>query len=220
MAKLLLLEDEVDYRQEIADFLKSEGHQVLEAGSAAEFTPLMDVMDIALIDVGLPDADGFEVAALLRKHRNKCGIIMLTAQGGINHKIASLRGGADHYLVKPVRYDELLAHIKALERRMGLGGWRLDTIERKLYAPNGHAEILSEHELKLFELLAAQSGQAVSRRTIANAFGADWLDYDERRLEQIVSRLRRRWRENCPEELPFRTEHGKGYSFCADIEVF
>ena len=68
MAKLLLLEDEVDYRQEIADFLQSEGHEVLEAGSAAEFTPLMDQMDIALIDVGLPDADGFELAALLRKH--------------------------------------------------------------------------------------------------------------------------------------------------------
>lgn len=220
MAKLLLLEDEVDYRQEIADFLRSEGHQVIEAGSAAEFIPLMDAMDIALIDVGLPDADGFEVAAMLRAHRKKCGIIMLTAQGGINYKIAGLRGGADHYLVKPVRYDELLAHVQALERRMGVGGWRLDTQERQLYAPDGHCESLSEHELKLFELLATQSGQTVSRRTIAAAFGSDWLDYDERRLEQLVSRLRRRWRENCAEPLPFRTEHGKGYSFCADIEVF
>jgi DNA-binding response OmpR family regulator len=214
----LLLEDEVDFREEIADFLTSEGYQVLEAGSVAEFTPLIEQIDIAVIDIGLPDGDGMDVAATLRSIRPKCGIIMLTALGSVSNKILSLRGSADYYLVKPVRFDELLAHMKALERRVAVN-WRLLTVERQLHAPDGHCEALTEHEMILLELLAGKAGEVVSRRMIATAFGIDWIQYDERRLDQMVSRLRRRWRSRSGQDLPFRTEHGRGYSFCADIQV-
>lgn len=219
MAKVLLLEDELDFREEIADFLTNEGYRVLEAGSVAEAAPLFEQVDIAVIDVGLPDGDGMEVAAELRSLRPRCGIIMLTALGGVGNKIASLRDSADYYLVKPVRFDELLAHLKALERRVGVVHWRLLTVDRKLQAPYGHCEALTEHEMTLMELMAGKAGQVVSRREIAAAFGIRWMDYDERRLDQMVSRLRRRWRQHSGQDLPVRTEHGKGYSFCAEVEI-
>ena len=156
---------------------------------------------------------------MLRAAGPRAGIIMLTAQGGSSYKIRSLSESADHYLVKPIRFDELLAHLRALERRVIATNWRLYRVERELHAPDGHFEPLTEPELVLLELLASNAGEVVSRKSIAAGFGVDWLDYDQRRLDQMVSRLRRRWRSHSGQDLPCRTEHGKGYSFCADIEV-
>jgi len=222
MVRVTLLEDAIDFREEIADFLAGQGHSVQEAGSIAAFLPLMGQTDIAIIDVGLPDGDGRAAAVALREAYPNSGIIMLTAQGGVANKISSLSDSADYYLVKPVHFEELQAHIAALTRRLGLDAspvWRLQRVERKLCSPDGRCEPLTEHEMALLELLATRAGTVVSRREIATAFGVDWLQYDERRLDQIVSRLRRRWRGGGGPELPVRTEHGKGYTFCAEIEV-
>lgn len=218
MIRILLLEDEVDFREEIADFLSSEGHSILEASSIAEFEPLIGHFDIAVIDIGLPDGNGREAAAQLRAQQPQCGIIMLTALSDMGNRIGSLHESADCYLVKPVNFDELLAHVIALERRLVVR-WQLDTVERHLRAPYGHYEALTDHEMVLMQLLSGNAGKVVSRQEIAAAFGIRWLDYDERRLDQTVSRLRRRWRNQSGQELPCRTEHGKGFSFCAAIEV-
>ncbi|WP_050464877.1 response regulator transcription factor [Herbaspirillum autotrophicum] len=219
MAKILLLEDEADLRSEVVDFLCNEGHQVSEAGDVATFMPLIDAADIAIIDVGLPDGNGFSVAANLRKSHPRIGIIMLTARGSVDDKIIGLRGGADQYLVKPIRFTELAAYITAMARRVAPDNWRLNLIERRLHAPGGQAESMSSQEMSLLELLARNSGRVVDRPAIAKAFGADWLDYDERHLDQLVSRLRRRWQSATGFKLPLRTEHGQGYSFSVEIQV-
>ncbi len=219
MAKILLLEDEAELRSEVVDFLSNEGHQVSEAANIAEFIPLIDGADIAIIDVGLPDSDGFSVIENLHKSRPDIGIIMLTARGSVNDKISGLRGGADQYLVKPIRFTELAAYIAAMARRFARDHWRLNLTERRLHAPGGQAESMSTQEMSLLELLARNSGQVVKRPAIASAFGADWLDYDERHLDQLVSRLRRRWHSATGLKLPLRTEHGQGYSFSVEIQV-
>ncbi|WP_050477148.1 response regulator transcription factor [Herbaspirillum rhizosphaerae] len=219
MARVLLLEDEADLRAEVADFLHSEGHQVLEAGNVAEFCPQIDMADIAIIDVGLPDGDGFDVAEVLRKSHPQIGTIMLTARGSIDDKIKGLKRGADQYLIKPVRLSELSAYVAAIGRRVARTTWQLNLIERCLHAPGGHSENMSALEMTLLELLARNAGQVVHRPAIAKAFGTNWIDYDERHLDQLVSRLRRRWQNHTGEKLPLRTEHGQGYSFCVDIEV-
>ncbi len=218
MSRILLLEDEVDFREEIADFLISEGHSILEASTLAEFEPLIGQFDIAVVDIGLPDGSGRDAATQLRARQSQCGIIMLTALSDMNNRIGSLHESADCYLVKPVNFDELLAHVIALERRLVVR-WQLDTVERELRAPYGHWEALTEHEMTLLQLLAGNPGKVVTRQAIAGAFGIRWLDFDDRRLDQTVSRLRRRWRSQSGQDLPCRTEHGKGFSFCADIEV-
>jgi two-component system OmpR family response regulator len=219
MAKILLLEDEADLRFEVVDFLRSEGHIVLHAGSVAEFTPQIDAAEIAIIDVGLPDGNGFDVAQSLRKSHPRMGIIILTARGASQDKINGLKLGADHYLVKPIRFTELAAYIASIARRVAPTIWRLHLVERKLAAPDGSAEKMTGVEMTMLELLARNAGQVVLRPAIAKAFGTDWLSYDERHLDQLVSRLRRRWRKHNGTELPLRTEHGLGYSLCVDIDI-
>ncbi|WP_293778400.1 response regulator transcription factor [uncultured Oxalicibacterium sp.] len=218
MTTVLLLEDELDLREEIADFLQGEGYRVLEASTTEEFQSLLFAFDIAVIDVGLPDGDGLAIAADLREQRPQCGIIMLTAQSAVHIKLASLRDSSDAYLVKPVSFDELLAHLQSLQRRVA-SKWRLHLVERHLTAPNQHCEVLNDMETNLLQILAQHAGEVVTRRAIAAAFGVAWLEFDDRRLDQLVSRLRRRWLKATGAELPIRTDHGKGFTFTSEIDV-
>lgn len=105
-----LLEDEISLRSEVAEFIRSENYQVLEAGSIAEFKPLIPAIQIAIIDIGLPDGNGNDVAKILHQTSPHIGIIMLTARGSTNDKIKGLKSGADQYLIKPIDFDELSAY--------------------------------------------------------------------------------------------------------------
>ena len=217
MARITLLEDEVLLRKELAAFLSKRGHEVAQAGTLAEFWPLMSQANIAILDLMLPDGSGEEVARRLRQERPRVGILMLTARGAIQDRLQGLDAGADHYLVKPFRLLELAAIIDALLRRLGVG-WRLDGQRRLLIAPDGFSSALSVAEMTLFNLLCDHPGDVVTQRTLVEALGFDWLDYDRRRLDKLVSRLRHRWQEESGQELPLKTEYRHGYSFGALIQ--
>ncbi|MDS4058087.1 MAG: response regulator transcription factor [Candidatus Contendobacter sp.] len=216
MATILLLEDDEILRGELALFLVDLGYRVLEAGTLADFAPLLSAADLAIIDVMLPDGDGFDATARLRACRPAAGAIILTARSTLRDKVRGLSGGADHYMVKPVSLDELAAVVAALLRRVA-PGWRLDLKDRRLISPEGHAMALSPMEMTLFELLSSNPGETVSRQALVAAWGYHWLDYDVRRLEQLVSRLRRRWEAETGQPLPLKTVHRFGYSFSADL---
>ena len=217
MARIALLEDETLLRKELAAFLIKRGHEVVQAGTLAEFWPLMPLADIAILDLMLPDGSGEEVARRLRQEYPRVGILMLTARGAIQDRLQGLDAGADHYLVKPFRLVELAAIMDALLRRLGVG-WRLDGQRRRLIAPDGFSSALSVAEMTLFNLLCDHPGDVVTQRTLVEALGFDWLDYDRRRLDKLVSRLRHRWQEESGQELPLRTEYRHGYSFGAPIQ--
>ncbi|MBN3780689.1 MULTISPECIES: response regulator transcription factor [Burkholderia] len=216
MAKVLLLDDEVELREEIAAFLERRGWAVDQAGTVAEFQERASDLAFAIIDVMLPDGSGFDAATWLRARHRDCGIVMLTARGDTQDKIDGLIGGADHYLVKPVKLLELDAILQALGRRVA-NDWRLDCQARVLTAPAGGRLDLSASEIALLALLARHPSKAVSRRQIAEDFGFNWVDYDERRLETMVSRLRQRWRSEAGSELPLKTVHRTGYTFAAPL---
>lgn len=216
MATILLLEDDEILRGELALFLVDLGYRVLEAGTLADFAPLLSAADLAIIDVMLPDGDGFEATARLRACRPAAGAIILTARSTLRDKVRGLSGGADHYMVKPVSLDELAAVVAALLRRVA-PGWRLDLKDRRLISPEGHAMALHPMEMTLFDLLSSNRGETVTRQALVVALGYDWLDYDVRRLEQLVSRLRRRWEAETGQPLPLKTVHRFGYSFSADL---
>ncbi|KVN38591.1 transcriptional regulator [Burkholderia pyrrocinia] len=218
MPKVLLLDDDVELREEISVFLEGRGWQVSQAGTVAEFKGLAVQADMAVIDVMLPDGSGFEAAAWLRAQRNGCGIVMLTARAETQDKVSGLRGGADHYLVKPITLLELDAILDALSRRV-VSSWRLDRLAGALYAPNGGRLEVSANERMLLELLARYPAQPVSRSQIAERFGYSWLEYDERRLEAMVSRLRQRWRNELGTELPLKTVHRVGYTFTEPLAL-
>jgi DNA-binding response OmpR family regulator len=219
MARVLLLEDEAGLRNEVADFLQREGHGVSETRSLAEFLHQVDDADIAIIDIGAPDGNDFAVLEQLHRTHPHIGTIMLTARGSIDDKIEGLKRGADHYLIKPIRLQELSAYVSSVSRRLGKDSWRLHLLERRLYAPDGRFHEINAMEIQLLQLLARNMGQVVHRQQIAKAFGVEWIDYDERRLDQMISRLRRRWQNLTGEKLPLRTEHGQGYSFCENIDI-
>ena len=217
MHRLLLLEDEPDLQEELADFLRARGWQVLAASTIAEAEALSGQAAMAVCDVMLPDGSGFDFAARLRARSAGCGIVMLTARGATQDVVAGLQGGADHYLVKPVNLLQLDATLQALSRRVGLANWRLERVSRGLCAPGLPPFELSAGEWSLLEVLAAAGGVPVSRRAIVEAQGHDWLDYDQRRLDTQVSRLRQRWREHAGGELPLKTVHGAGYALTVSV---
>lgn len=218
MPKIVLLEDEQALREEVADFLASQGHEVLQAASLAEFAPLSGAGRVAVLDVMLPDGSGYDALGMIRQSAPRTGIVMLTALGALNDRVAGLAAGADHYLVKPFRLLELQAVIEALLRRVGRE-WVFDERTSQLHAASGASLELSTKEAQFMALLARAGGQPVSRRQIVQALGHDWASYDLRRLDTLVSRLRTRWLKETGQDLPLKTLHGEGYAFGASIEL-
>ena len=119
-ARIFVLEDDPYLRGELVDFLEESGHRAASAGSVAEYREAWGDgnFDIALVDRGLPDGDGLDVVAGIRASGQRLWIIMLTGRGEIGECVSALGGGADHYLVKPVRLEVLAATVETLVRRM------------------------------------------------------------------------------------------------------
>ena len=217
MPTILLLEDELALREEVADFLSNRGHRVLQAGSLSEFVPLVEQARMFLLDLMLPDGTGLEEARLVREQSPQAGIIMLTARGQLQDRIEGLRCGADHYLVKPFGLLELGAIIDALFRRVG-SEWILDVSSGRLSDPESRSMNLTPQELILVRCLCEAGAEPVSKRQLVEAMGLDWSSYDLRRLDTLVSRLRLRWRREVGRELPLKTLHREGYGFLGVIE--
>ena len=212
MANILILDGNPAIRRSFNLALTSEGHCVMEASCLQNFMVHARVADIAVIDVDLPDHEGYLAARHLHGKHPQAGVILLGQQTDGADLIYGLRQFADQFLTKPITPDLLAAHIAPMTRRLAGASWRLDPLKRELQSPGGHCETLNHQEMCLMELFAARPRAAtVSRRDVVAALGYDWMDYDERRLDQMVSRLRRRWFSRTGAVLPLHTERGTGY---------
>jgi DNA-binding response OmpR family regulator len=213
MAHIMVLEDEFSVREDLVEFLTRQGHIVRAAATLADFQEIATGgHDVAILDVSLPDGEGFEVAQTLRAMSPSMGIIMLTGRTSLPDRIRGLNGGADHYLGKPFLLPELAAIINALLRRIGLG-WRLDQLKQRLNDPVGHALDLNLIEFRLFTQLVGLNGEALTRETLISVLMESDEHFDDRRLDTAVCRLRTRWREMSGQELPLKTRHRVGFSF-------
>lgn len=222
MAQVILLEDEPVLRDELADYLQGQGHAVTTAATVAEFMQRLQPHghQVAVIDRGLPDGDGLDMILRMRRNGMRLGIIILTARSGSQDKVDGLVGGADHYLPKTADLSELAATIAALARRLQVQEqpcWLLQSSPRQL-TPPGQAPIpLSAQDFLVLRALA--QGGDVKRETIVQALGGDYFDYDQRRLDTQMRRLRRKVQEACGLELPVSTLRAVGFRFHAPIEV-
>jgi DNA-binding response OmpR family regulator len=217
MSAILLLEDEPILREEIADFLREIGYGVDAVVSVAEFVDCFDPRrhTIAIVDLVLPDGLGIDLIDRIRAQQLRTGIIVITARSGVRHRVEGLGAGADHYLSKPFDLEELAATVSALSRRLDLGSptteWVLDTVRCQLIPPGKPPVPLSGATYIVLKAIVAGAGQRVSRRTIVEALGEDYLQYDLRRLDSQIHYLRKLVVGSCGLEVPIRSFRGQGY---------
>lgn len=202
MKKILVLEDEPNIRSFVVINLRRNGYQPIEAENGMQaLSKLEENPDtcLALLDVMLPDIDGFEVCRRIRASGSKIGIIMLTAKSQEIDKVTGLMTGADDYVTKPFSPAELLARVDALYRRIGAnqepeepelesGPFLLNPRNRTL-DKNGQRVKLTQTEYSIMKLFMENPGKALSREDILeNVWGPDYkgelkiVDVNIRRL--------------------------------------
>lgn len=180
--------------------------------------------DVAVIDWMLPGRDGLSVCRALRTARVATALLLLTARGQVEDRVQGLENGADDYLVKPFAFEELVARIRALYRRVGQPS--VDTQElrhgnivldmRTHTARRGNVSLqLTATEWHLLEFLLRHAGQTVSREQILNRVWADEYDVQPSIVEVYISYLRRKLAAPGYAD-PIRTVRGFGYRLVSD----
>lgn len=226
MKKILVLEDETSIRSFVVINLKRSGYDPIEAGTGAEALKALEEnpdIKVALLDIMLPDMDGFEVCRQIRAVNSKMGIIMLTARTQEMDKVTGLMTGADDYVTKPFSPAELTARIDALFRRVGEaddspadevihGPFRLNTRNRTL-EKNGERVKLTQVEYSIVKLFMDNPGRALSREDILNAvWGRDY--FGELKIVDVnIRRLRIKIEDDPTNPTYITTVWGYGYKW-------
>ncbi len=219
--KVLVVEDE----QSIVEFLKIglryEGFDVFGVGSGGKCIDFLrdNKVDVVVLDVMLPDVDGFEVCRRLRTIGIAVPIIMLTAKKEVSDRVKGLNVGADDYLTKPFSFDELLARIRAVLRRVAISsekielsvaGIVLNLDTREVFA-NGRRIYLTPKEFALLEVLMRHPRKVFSREELLNSvFGYDYSG-GTNIVDVHISHLRDKMGDKPPKLI--KTHYGVGYAF-------
>lgn len=231
MTRIGLIEDNLDYRAEVAFHLRRSGFEIaLESDGRNIDAQLAHCpCDLLVLDLGLPVEDGLTIARRLRQKQPSLGIVMLTARGSLHDRLSGLEQGADAYLVKPVDMRELLATLRSVQRRLLPGMlpgiqpdsvWTLLPTSLSLRAPDGAVIDLTTMEFQLLKCLAAAAPEPVERAALVAAIGYSPFDFIERRLEVAFSRLRRKIEGQVIGSAPtIRALRHRGYVFAAPIVV-
>ena len=228
MKKVLILEDEVNIRSFVVINLRRAGYDAIEAGTGMEaLERLKENPDIgvAILDIMLPDIDGFEVCRNIRATNKVIGIIMLTARTGEMDKVTGLMTGADDYVTKPFSPAELTARIDALYRRIGgdagadtevlsQGPFVLNTRNRTL-EKDGVRIKLTQVEYAIMKLFMQNPGRALSREDIlTSVWGRDY-DGELKIVDVNIRRLRIKIENDTANPTFITTVWGFGYKWGA-----
>jgi two-component system response regulator PhoP len=176
-------------------------------------------IDIAVIDLGLPEVNGIEIIEAVRAKGLDYPILILTARGRWQNKVEGLEAGADDYLVKPYHFEELIARLKALLRRnnrwtqasLVCGPITLNTSEQRVIL-NGEEVILTAYEYKVLEHLILHAGEVISKTHLTESLYAEDSDRDSNVIEVFIRRLRTKLDPNNTLK-PIETLRGRGYRF-------
>lgn len=221
--QILIVEDETDLRNGLTDLLMLEGYQVAGVGSLAEYGDWVEKnrYQILLLDRTLPDGDGLELLVEGRAEQHT-PVIVMSGKGAPADRIAGLEADADYYLVKPIDVAELVALIRRFERRAQIPQeevYQLDGQRWKLHMPDQGIVSLTRSEMNLMSCFVEQPGMTVSRDEIIRALGGRPDVYDERRLEVLIRRFRKKVAEAGYSEFPLATVYGQGYAFNEQLEM-
>lgn len=215
--RILLVEDHPQLAESVAQALRAAGWTVdlLQDGIAADLALTSEDYALAILDVGLPRLDGFQVLARLRDRGNTLPVLMLTARGEVSDRVHGLNLGADDYLAKPFELSELEARVKALLRRSVAGGERQQRcgalvydLDVRRFSLDGQPLALTSREQGVLEALIARPGRVMSKDQLAaRLFGLD-EEASADAIEIYIHRLRKKLDGSPVRIVTFR---GLGY---------
>ena len=219
--RLLLIEDDAALRLGLARKLEADGYRVDQAADGEDglFQAREYPVDLAIVDLGLPKLNGLTVVQRLRADGRTMPILILTARGSWQDKVAGLEAGADDYLVKPFDYPELAARVKALLRRsmkaasdvVKLGPVTID-FTAQLARLDDAALDLTTYEYRVLEYLVRARPRVASKQELSDYLYPHDEDRDSNVLEVLVGRLRRKLDPDGT-LAPIETVRGRGYRF-------
>ncbi len=219
--RLLVVEDESSLNRQLRDSLQNAGYvvDVAEDGREGLYYAIEYDYDAAIIDLGLPAIDGISLIRQLRDLGRQFPILILTARSDWQDKVTGLDAGADDYVLKPFRMEEILARLNALLRRaagfskprLRFGPILLDTAGKQV-SKSGERVELTAYEYKMLEYLMLHPGQVVSKSELTEHLYAEDHDRDSNVLEVFIRRLRQKL---DPDQSlnPIATLRGQGYCF-------
>lgn len=228
--KILVVEDEKNIVDILVFNLVRDGYETLEAydGATGLRLALEQDPDLILLDLMLPEMDGFEVCRRLRAEGRATPILMLTAREEENNKVLGLELGADDYITKPFSMRELLARVKANIRRTGMisparpAGERLElgriTVDTQAMTVSKDGDVLdlTQREYDLVRVLSAQRGQVFSREALMEqVWNYEGYVGDVRAVDVAIRRLREKIEDDPAEPKFIVTRRGLGYVFNA-----
>lgn len=225
---VLLVEE--DQSRSMAMFLTRSGLAVRCAASIAQAEVLLsEPVDMLVVDLELPDGDGFAFCRRVRSYMS-CGVILCLGPTERELRIAGLREGADACLIRPVDAEELEATLISVHRRVRSppssllvqpipNPWHLDRERRLLTAPNGLSATLNALETLLLQTLFGHPERMASRDDLVVMLAGEAPGYSMPRLEALVSRLRAKAVGKCAMKLPLVSSYGRGYRFDGHVRM-
>ncbi len=222
--RLLVIEDDATLRESLTRRLGESGFAVEQAADGKEglYFGLEYPIDLAIIDLGLPEVSGLDIIREVRKQGKTYPILILTARDRWEDKVDGLSAGADDYVVKPFHFEEVSARVNALLRRSG--GWAspelvagpvtLD-IGRQELKVNDETVDLTSFEYKIIEYLMVRAGQVISKAELTDRLYDQDFERDSNVIEVFIGRLRKKM---DPENTikPIETLRGRGYRFALE----
>ncbi|MFL6574487.1 MAG: response regulator [Burkholderiales bacterium] len=227
--RVLIVEDDRQVRETVADYLSTHGYEVAQAPDGAAMRKALagELPDLVLLDVRLPGEDGLALARWLRE-RHDVAIIMLTAAGEVIDRVVGLEVGADDYIGKPFDLRELLARMKSVlrraekskgrpagsaSRRIPFGNCQLDLDRHQLIGAGGEDIALTAMEFDLLRAFAEHPNRVLSRdQLLTLTRNREWEPFD-RSIDIRIARLRRKIEDDPDNPKTIKTIRGSGYIF-------
>ena len=215
---VIVVEDNETLRDELVLYLSEEGFTVRGVGSGEELNQAIEAQptDILILDLNLPEEDGISITRRIRSALPTVGIILLTARLRSTDRLEGYANGADVYLTKPTRPEELVAVVRNLFARLGVGmgpaPWQLDMAGFMLHSPKGLQIELTANEARLLMALTV-NGQFLDHAALLSRFGGEAQSekINKARLEVLISRLRTKLGPHISNGFDIRAVRGQGY---------
>jgi len=237
-AHVAVVDDEPEITELVAGYLKQQGYRVSQLHDGSSLLALMaaDPPLLVLLDLQLGDDDGLAIARKLREH-HRCGLVIVTGRSDAVDKIVGLEVGADDYVTKPFDLRELLARIKAVQRRLTpdppaqpaaapaaparlalrFAGWSLDPVARTLTSPQRREVVLTTGEFDLLTVFARHAGRVLSRDFLLDATRGRESGPFDRTIDVQVGRLRRKIETDPESPQIIKSVRGAGYLFAPQV---